>query len=118
MDFLSLPLEWVPCPGWVARMVRERRPHRGSAFAMRNPITRTTITQPEQGTFTNLDYRPPGFQEQVSKLEKQKTYLVHCACRTRSAHACTVMDKLAFANMVNLEPGFRASQKAREPVER
>jgi rhodanese-related sulfurtransferase len=43
---------------------------------------------------------------------------VHCAGGVRSAKACTAMDKIAFPNIVNLEPGFRAWEKAGKPVEK
>lgn len=64
----------------------------------------------------NLDFQSPDFQKKVAELDKSKTYLVHCAGGVRSAKACTAMDKSAFPNLVNLEPGFRAWEKAGKPV--
>ena len=64
----------------------------------------------------NLDFQSPDFQKRVAELDKSKTYLVHCAAGGRSAKACTAMDKLAFTNLVNLAPGFRAWEKAGKPV--
>jgi len=66
----------------------------------------------------NLDFNGPDFQKKVAELDKSKTYLVHCAGGNRSARACTAMDKIAFTNLVNLEPGFRAWEKAGKPVEK
>jgi rhodanese-related sulfurtransferase len=66
----------------------------------------------------NVDFNAPDFQKKVAELDKSKTYLVHCAGGVRSAKACTVMDKSAFPNIVNLEPGFRAWEKAGKPVEK
>jgi len=66
----------------------------------------------------NLDINAPDFQEKVGKLDKNKTYLVHCAAGARSAKACNAMDKLSFTNLVNLDPGFNAWQKAGKPVEK
>jgi len=66
----------------------------------------------------NVDFNAPDFQKKVAELDKNKTYLVHCAGGGRSARACTVMDKVAFTNLVNLEPGFRAWEKAGKPVEK
>ena len=66
----------------------------------------------------NLDYQSPDFQKKVAELDKSKTYLVHCAGGVRSAKACTVMDKAAFPNLINLDPGFRAWEKAGKPVEK
>ena len=64
----------------------------------------------------NLDFQSPDFQKKIAELDKSKTYLVHCAGGVRSAKACTAMDKIAFTNLVNLEPGFRAWEKAGKPV--
>jgi len=66
----------------------------------------------------NIDYNAPGFQEKVAKLDPSKIYLVHCAAGRRSANACKVMEKIAFTNLVDLEPGFRAWEKAGKPVEK
>ena len=66
----------------------------------------------------NLDYQSPDFQKKVSQLDKSKTYLVHCAGGVRSARACTIMDKVSFPHLVNLEPGFRGWEKAGKPVEK
>ena len=66
----------------------------------------------------NLDFNDPDFAKKVEALDKSKTYLVHCAGGVRSAKACTIMDKVAFKSVVNLEPGFRAWEKAAKPVEK
>jgi rhodanese-related sulfurtransferase len=64
----------------------------------------------------NLDFNAPDFQKKVAELDKSQTYLVHCAGGVRSAKACLIMDKSAFPNIINLEPGFRAWEKAGKPV--
>jgi rhodanese-related sulfurtransferase len=66
----------------------------------------------------NLDINAPDFQENVAKLDKSKTYLIHCAAGVRSAKACNAMDKLSFTNLVNLDPGLNAWQKAGKPIEK
>src|SRR3954447_6465165 len=37
---------------------------------------------------TNIDVNAPDFDQKVAKLDKNKTYLVHCAAGKRSARAC------------------------------
>lgn len=64
----------------------------------------------------NLDINAPDFQAKAAKLDKSKTYLVHCAAGGRSARACNAMDKLSFTNLVNLAPGFNAWKKAGKPI--
>lgn len=60
----------------------------------------------------NLDWYAPDFAEQVSRLDKNKTYLVHCAGGVRSAKACGKMSQLDFPKLYNLEGGFKAWEKA------
>ena len=60
----------------------------------------------------NIDVNGPDFQEKIAKLEKDKTYLVHCAAGVRSAKACDKMSQLAFPRLYNLEGGFKAWETA------
>ena len=66
----------------------------------------------------NLDFNAPDFEKKAATLDKSKTYLVHCAGGVRSAKACTIMDKIAFTNVINLEPGFKEWEKSGKPVEK
>ena len=66
----------------------------------------------------NLDINAPDFEKKAAALDKSKTYLVHCAAGVRSAQACVKMDKLTFTNLVNLDVGFKAWEKAGKPVEK
>jgi rhodanese-related sulfurtransferase len=66
----------------------------------------------------NLDVNAPDFGEKVAKLDKSKTYLVHCAAGRRSVKACETMGKLDFPKLVNLEGGLTAWEKAGKPVEK
>lgn len=65
-----------------------------------------------------LDFRAADFADQVAKLDKSKTYLVHCAGGGRSARACTKMEGLGFKSLVNLEGGLGAWKDAGKPVEK
>ena len=66
----------------------------------------------------NIDLNAPDFEKKVSALDKNKTYLVHCAGGNRSARACSKMSGLTFSNLYNLEGGFKAWEKAGKPVEK
>ncbi|MEL6275066.1 MAG: rhodanese-like domain-containing protein, partial [Bacteroidota bacterium] len=35
-----------------------------------------------------IDYRSPGFEDELAKLDKEKTYLVYCQSGGRSARTC------------------------------
>jgi len=66
----------------------------------------------------NIDVNAPDFEEKVAKLDKNKTYLVHCGAGVRSAKACDKMSKLDFPKLYNLEGGFKAWEKAGNKAEK
>jgi rhodanese-related sulfurtransferase len=66
----------------------------------------------------NLDVNAPDFDAKVAKLDKAKTYLVHCGAGVRSVKACEKMARLEFPKLINLEGGFKAWEKAGKPVEK
>lgn len=66
----------------------------------------------------NLDVNAPDFATKLASLDKDKTYLVHCAAGRRSLKACGVMNQSEFKKIVNLEDGFTSWTKAGKPVEK
>ncbi|MBM3837436.1 MAG: rhodanese-like domain-containing protein [Verrucomicrobia bacterium] len=66
----------------------------------------------------NIDFNAPDFEKKIAALAKDKTYLVHCAGGVRSSKACAKMGDLRFKHLVNLEPGFKAWEKAGKAVEK
>jgi len=66
----------------------------------------------------NIDLRGDDFNEKVAKLDKNKTYLVHCAGGVRSANACKKMEGAGFKELYDLAPGFKGWEKAGKPVEK
>src|SRR5436190_7631931 len=63
----------------------------------------------------NVDVNGPDFEKKVAALNKSKTYLVHCAAGKRSATACKKLEGMQFKELYNLEPGFRAWERAGKP---
>jgi len=66
----------------------------------------------------NLDVMSPDFEKKAATLDKSKTYLVHCASGVRSVRACDKLGKLDFLKLYNLPGGFKAWEKADQPVEK
>ena len=66
----------------------------------------------------NIDVNAKGFEEQVAKLGKDKTLLVHCKAGVRSMRACKMLAPAGMTNLFNLEEGFDSWQKAGKPVEK
>jgi len=67
---------------------------------------------------TNLSINSDEFDEKLAKLDKSKTYLVHCATGGRSARASDKMKRLGFQSVTDMPAGFRGWQKAGKPVEK
>ena len=59
-----------------------------------------------------LDIKSPDFVGRAARLDKSKTYLVHCAAGVRSVKACNLLAPAGFTNLVNLEGGFNGWTKA------
>lgn len=65
-----------------------------------------------------IDFNSPDFAKEVAKLDKDKTYLVHCAAGGRSARACKKMEQMDFSKLYNLQGGMGAWEKAGKAVEK
>src|SRR5204862_3566789 len=59
-----------------------------------------------------IDFNSAEFDKKVGALDKDKTYLVHCAGGNRSAKAAAKLSGMDFKNVYNLEGGLRAWEKA------
>ncbi len=66
----------------------------------------------------NIDVNAATFDEKVAKLDKSKTYLVHCAAGGRSAKASKKLEGMGFKELYDLAPGFKGWEKAGKPVEK
>lgn len=69
-----------------------------------------TLEEFEGGHITeaiNVDFRSGDFQDNLQKLDKEKTYLVYCMGGHRSNQAQLLMDSLAFKQVYDLIGGFR-----------
>ena len=53
-----------------------------------------------------IDFRGDNFKDQISALDKDKTYLVYCKSGGRSASACEIMQEMGFEKLYNLDGGY------------
>jgi phage shock protein E len=67
---------------------------------------------------TNINIADKDFADRIAKLDKSKTYVIHCAAGSRSARACEQIKGMDFQNMLHMKEGFNAWQKAGQPVEK
>src|SRR3954471_11536864 len=49
---------------------------------------------------TNINFQDKDFADRVAKLDKSKTYVIHCAAGGRSARACEKIKEMEFKNML------------------
>ncbi len=55
-------------------------------------------------------YKGEDFLEEISALDKDKSYYIYCKAGGRSGQACNIMQSLGFLKTFNLEGGFSAWQ--------
>lgn len=64
----------------------------------------------------NIDFKNPEFRQNISILDKDKTYLLYCASGARSGKALEIMKEEGFKNVFALEGGLNAWQAAGMPM--
>ncbi|MFZ6000697.1 MAG: rhodanese-like domain-containing protein [Bacteroidota bacterium] len=64
----------------------------------------------------NIDFKNPEFEQNISLLDKEKTYLVYCASGVRSGKAANLMIEKGFKSVYALDGGLNAWQKAGMPM--
>jgi rhodanese-related sulfurtransferase len=58
------------------------------------------------GAITIDYYKGQEFIDEVSQLDKEKTYYIYCRSGVRSANACSIMNELGFEKANNLLGGI------------
>lgn len=56
---------------------------------------------------SNIDFHAPDFRDRIAKLDRSRTYLVHCAAGGRSAKTSSLMRELGFQKVFHMPGGFR-----------
>lgn len=54
----------------------------------------------------NLDFYEQSFKDDLGKLDKNKTYLLHCRSGSRSGNTVPVLKNLGFTDIQHLNKGF------------
>lgn len=60
----------------------------------------------------NINFESGNFEEEISKLDKSKTYAVYCRSGNRSGQATAKMSKAGFTNIYDLDGGIIDWQNA------
>ena len=64
----------------------------------------------------NLDFQREDFAAELAKLDKNSTYLMHCASGGRSARVLEMMQEAGFNSVYELAGGINAWQNGGNPV--
>ena len=67
---------------------------------------------------TNVNFNDKDFAKKISALDKNKTYIIHCAAGGRSGKACEQIKTLNFKNMLHMNEGFSKWKEAGKPIEK
>ncbi len=63
-----------------------------------------------------VDFNSPDFARELAKLDRDRTYLIHCASGRRSTAALDTFRELGFRHVIHLDGGLKAWQAAGLPV--
>ena len=64
----------------------------------------------------NIDFKSPTFKEELAKLDRDQTYLMHCRSGGRSGQAKPIFEELGFKAVYHLEGGTNAWEEAGLPT--
>ena len=67
---------------------------------------------------TNIDYKASDFEKHIAKLDKSKSYIVHCAGGGRSTRSLPILKKQNFKATYHLDGGFTGWAENGLPVEK
>ena len=64
----------------------------------------------------NIDFRSDGFRSEISRLDRDKTYLIYCRSGSRSRGALETMIELGFMEVYHLSTGIIGWLDERLPI--
>ena len=65
---------------------------------------------------TNINFMAKDFAAQTGQLDRNKTYLLHCASGGRSKRCLPQLKQLGFKEIIHLDGGMAAWEEAGNPV--
>jgi len=92
-------------PGEAQALIRENAGNRD--FVVLDVRTPGEFAQGHLEGAVLVDYRSPGFREEMAGLDRSKTYLVYCRTGNRSEKALGIMRELGFRSYYHLGGGIK-----------
>jgi len=59
----------------------------------------------------NIDFTGEGFEKEIAKLDRKKSYLIHCRSGARSARSLPTWKKHGFTDVIHLKTGILGWQQ-------
>lgn len=103
-------------PGEAQALIRENAGNRD--FVVLDVRTPGEFARGHLDGAVLVDYRSPGFREEMAGLARTRTYLVYCRTGNRSASALDIMRELGFRSVYHLEGGITRWTEAGLPTVR
>lgn len=66
----------------------------------------------------NINYYSFSFKKQLGKLDRDKTYLIHCQTGVRSGRSVPIMLAAGFENIIHMDGGYKSWKDQGLPVTR
>lgn len=63
-----------------------------------------------------VDFYDDDFSQQLTKLDRKASYIVHCGSGGRSTKALTTLEELGFTNVTHMDGGIQGWNKANLPL--
>ena len=82
--------------------------NRDENFVILDVRTPEEIKEGKLGGAVELDFYSDSFEEELSKLDRDKTYLLYCRSGNRSGQTADKMVEMGFKRLYNLDGGFTA----------
>ncbi len=77
-----------------------------TSFVIIDVRTETEYNSGHINKSINIDFNSSEFNEEIGRLNQNKTFLIYCKGGVRSAKAIKIMKKLGFKNIFHLFEGF------------
>lgn len=65
----------------------------------------------------NINYYSFSFKKQIEKLDRDKTYIVHCQTGVRSGKTLPIMLRAGFKNLIHMDGGMKGWKQAKLPIQ-
>jgi len=65
---------------------------------------------------TNIDCQSDSFSTRLEKLDREKSYVIHCGSGYRSTNSIPEFENLGFKHIIHLDGGLKAWVRTKNPV--